>query len=133
MYFTPGVKVGINTAPNTGYASKFYIGGETTCNTLNSIPLYGYNICELAFNNVVAGYLNLRWNVHKNHNILLLPNISLGADNLTDIFRGEDIFCGSGIGLGYSFNSFIGPFEIIISKAFENKSPTIWANIGYHF
>lgn len=133
LYFTPGVKVGINTAPNTGYASKFYIGGETTCNTLNSIPLYGYNICELAFNNVVAGYLNLRWNVHKNHNILLLPNISLGADNFTDIFRGEDIFCGSGIGLGYSFNSFIGPFEIIISKAFENKSPTIWANIGYHF
>lgn len=133
IYFTPSVKVGVNTASSTGYASKFYIGGETTCNTLNSIPLYGYNICELAFNNVVAGYLNFRWNVHDNHNMLLLSNFSIGTDNLTSIFGNDEIFFGSGIGLGYSFNSFIGPFEIIISKAFENKNPTIWANIGYHF
>ena len=130
VFMSPEVCVGFNTSNETGLASSFYIGGATSCNAVKSFKLYGYDICEFINDDIIALYLRFRWHIVGNHHVLLNANIASLSDDFIK-FNWDNIH--GGIGVGYSFDSFIGPIEFILSQAFERGNPKIWINIGYHF
>ncbi len=134
LYLSPNFSLGVNLFPEIGFSSQFYLGGESACNGLNSFPLYGYEMCEYVYAKVFTAGLDLRWNVHKNHNIMLVSNVGGGIDLLLFHFMDDrEPFFGAGAGVGYCFNSFLGPFEVILSQAFESKRPCLWVSFGHHF
>lgn len=131
VYFSPSVYVGLNSSDTLFYSQQIFVGGSQTYNYLRTIPFAGYEFSEIRTNNAVTIQANFRWHVAKNHHLLFKSNFGITAESL--IYYNDYKYV-SGVGVGYSFNSFIGPLEIIVSNAlFDRFRPKIWINIGYQF
>ncbi|MBC8766646.1 patatin-like phospholipase family protein [Arenibacter sp. BSSL-BM3] len=111
----------------------FVLGGYGTHLINNFIPFYGYDFLSLVGNSYVKAYARLDYEfVPKNH-ILLAANLANVGD---DLFRTADWFKApaySGYGLGYGFESFIGPIQVFYSYSPEIKENHFYFSIGYWF
>ena len=111
----------------------FVLGGFGNHLINNFVPFYGYDFLSLVGNSYVKAYGRLDFEfVPKNH-ILLAANVANVGD---DLFRTADWFKApefSGYALGYGFESFIGPIQVIYSYSPEIKDNHFFFSIGYWF
>ena len=129
VFFEPAVTIAFNTADALGASSLYYLGGETVCRSINSHKFFGYRQGMTVCTNAAMLYGNFRWNLHTHHNILLKTNFAI-TDDYTS--RKNIVKMHGGVGLGYCFDSFLGPMEVIFSHPFEKHfSPCVWINLGY--
>jgi len=124
-----GFKLGIS--PITSL--DFILGGYGNHLVNNVVPFYGYDFLSLVGNSYVKAYGRLDFEfVPKNH-ILLAANVANVGD---DLFRTADWFKApefSGYALGYGFESFIGPIQVIYSYSPQIKENHFFFSIGYWF
>ncbi|MCK0188690.1 patatin-like phospholipase family protein [Arenibacter sp. F20364] len=111
----------------------FVMGGYGNHLVNNLVPFYGYDFLSLVGNSYVKAYARLDFEfVPKNH-VLLAANFANVGD---DLFRTADWFEApefSGYALGYGFESFIGPIQVIYSYSPEIKENHFFFSIGYWF
>jgi NTE family protein len=111
----------------------FVLGGYGNHLVNNYVPFYGYDFLSLVGNSYVKAYARLDYEfVPKNH-MLLAANFANVGD---DLFRTADWFEApgfSGYALGYGFESFIGPIQVIYSYSPEIKENHFFFSIGYWF
>lgn len=111
----------------------FILGGYGNHMVNNVVPFYGYDFLSLVGNSYVKAYGRLDYEfVPKNH-ILMAANLANVGD---DLFRTADWFKApqySGYALGYGFESFIGPIQVIYSYSPEIKENHFFFSIGYWF
>jgi NTE family protein len=111
----------------------FVLGGFGTDMINNLIPFYGYDFISLPGNSFVKAYGRLDFEfVPKNH-LLFSANFANVED---DIFRTGEWFTApnfSGYGIGYGWESFLGPVQVIYSWSPEIESNNLFFSIGYWF
>ena len=111
----------------------FVLGGFGTNLINNFVPFYGYDFLSLPGNSYVKAYGRLDFEFAPKHHVLGAANFANVDD---DLFRTGEWFTApnfSGYGIGYGWESFLGPVQVIYSWSPEIDSSNIFFSIGYWF
>ncbi len=107
------------------------MGGEVAGRYINQqLPFYGIHNLELFENTVLVGRLALRYRLGMRHYLILTGNYARQADSFWDILDGGDILGG---GIGYAYNSIIGPISLTLDTSNWDKSLGFYFNLGFYF
>ncbi len=111
----------------------FLLGGFGGDLINNFIPFFGYDFLSLPGNSFVKAYGRLDYEfVPKNH-FMFTANFANVDD---DIFRTGDWFTlpsYSGYGVGYGWESFLGPLQLHYAWSPEGKNSNFFFSLGYWF
>ncbi|HKL90219.1 MAG TPA: patatin-like phospholipase family protein, partial [Allomuricauda sp.] len=124
-----GFKLG--TSPVASF--DFVLGGFGNDFVNNFTPFFGYDFLSLAGNSYVKGIGKLDYKFASKHHLIFTANYANVED---DLFRTGDWFEEpnfSGYGLGYGFESFLGPIQIYYSWSPEISESNVFFSIGYWF
>lgn len=124
-----GFKLG--TSPVTSF--DFVLGGFGATRINNFIPFYGYDFVGLPGNSFVKGLIKIDYEVATKNHLIFAANYANVDD---DLFRTGDWFkepSFSGYGIGYGFESFIGPLQIMYSWSPERSDYNLFFSLGYWF
>jgi NTE family protein len=111
----------------------FVLGGYGTDFINNFIPFIGYDFLSLPGNSFVKAYGRLDFEFIKKHHALFTANFANVDD---DIFRTGDWFEApdfSGYGIGYGWESFLGPVNLLYSWSPETERSQFFVSVGYWF
>ncbi len=124
-----GVKLG--TSGVTSF--DFVLGGFGNDFVNNFVPFFGYNFLGIPGNSYVKAFGRLDYRVAPKNHILFSANFANVDD---DLFRTGEWFKEpgfSGYGLGYGFESFLGPIQVYYSWSPEIKKDRIFFSVGFWF
>lgn len=124
-----GVKLG--TSQVTSF--DFILGGFGNDFVNNFVPFFGYDFLSLPGNSYIKGYGRLDYEFTYKHHFLFSANYANIND---DLFRTGDWFkepSFSGYGVGYGFESFLGPIQVYYSWSPEISESNIFFSVGYWF
>lgn len=124
-----GFKLGISNVK----AFDFILGGFGNKPIHNFIPFFGYDFLALPGNSFVKAYARLDYEIAPKNHILFVTNVANVDD---DLFRTAEWFTEpdfSGYGVGYGYESFLGPIQIYYSWSPQRNDSGIFFSIGYWF
>lgn len=111
----------------------FVLGGYGTDLINNFTPFLGYDFLSLPGNSYVKAYGRLDYEFYEKNHLLFAANFANVED---DIFRTGEWFTApdfSGYGVGYGWESFIGPIQVLYSWSPERQNSNFFFSIGYWF
>ncbi|MFS4468843.1 patatin-like phospholipase family protein [Maribacter sp. 2210JD10-5] len=111
----------------------FVLGGYGTNPINNFVPFFGYDFLSLAGNSYVKAYGRLDFEFARKNHLLFAANYANVDD---DLFRTGEWFTApdySGYGVGYGWESFIGPIQLFYSWSPEGDNSNIFISVGYWF
>lgn len=111
----------------------FILGGYGSVALNNFVPFLGYDFLSLPGNSYVKAYGRLDFEFSPKHHFMLAANIANVED---DIFRTGEWFTApdySGFGIGYGWESFFGPVQVVYSWSPEDDNNALFFSIGYWF
>ncbi len=126
-------EIGFKLGTSNVTTFDFILGGYGTNLINNFVPFLGYDFLSLPGNSYVKTDVRLDFEfVPKNH-FLLSANFANVDD---DLFRTGEWFSEptfSGYALGYGWESFIGPIQVLYSWSPENGEGNLFFSVGYWF
>ena len=114
-------------------ALDFVLGGYGNNLINNFVPFLGYDFLSIPGNSYVKAYGRLDYEIAPKNHLLFAANYANVDD---DLFRTGEWFTGpdfSGYGLGYGWESFFGPVQILYSWSPEVQSSNFFFSVGYWF
>lgn len=124
-----GVKLGTSSVATF----DFILGGFGNNFVNNFTPFFGYDFLSIPGNSYVKSYGRLDYRFAPKQHMLFSANIANVAD---DLFRTGDWFEEPnfiGFGLGYGFESFLGPIQLYYSWSPELDNGNFFVSVGYWF
>lgn len=107
------------------------LGGEIIGRYMpQQLPFVGISNIELVEKSILASNCKLRYKIFGEHYISLSGNIALTDNKLQNVLGGELIY---GIGIGYGFNSKLGPLEATVGYSGYTDKINCFANLGFYF
>lgn len=111
----------------------FVLGGFGNDFVNNFIPFFGYDFLSLPGNSFVKAYSRLDYEFAPKNHVLFSANFANVDD---DLFRTGEWFTEptfSGYGIGYGYESFLGPIQIYYSWTPEIGNSNFFFSVGYWF
>ena len=111
----------------------FVLGGFGAARINNFIPFYGYDFLSLPGNSFVKGMMRLDYEFAPKNHLLFAANYANVDD---DLFRTGEWFkepAFSGYGVGYGWESFVGPVQVNYSWSPEKSQSNLFFSVGYWF
>ncbi len=111
----------------------FVLGGYGTHMINNFIPFFGYDFVSLPGNSFVKAYGRVDYEFAPKNHITFSANFANVED---DIFRTGEWFTApdySGYGIGYGWESFLGPLQVQYSWSPESHHNFFFFSLGYWF
>ncbi len=111
----------------------FVLGGFGNNLTNNFVPFLGYDFLSLPGNSYVKAFGRLDYEFSPKNHLMFSANFANVDD---DLFRTGEWFTEpsfSGYSLGYGWESFVGPMQVLYSWSPEIDSSNIFISIGYWF
>ena len=111
----------------------FVLGGFGNDPVINFVPFFGYDFLSLPGNSFVKAYTRLDIEMAPKNHLLITANIANVED---DLFRTGEWFTTpdfSGYGVGYGFESFLGPVQIYYSWSPQVDEGQFFFSVGYWF
>lgn len=107
----------------------------------HQLPFIGANRPEITYNSVAILRADLRWNVHRKHYLTLMGNYAREGNGIRNFFTPKKAYEGDamtaydwwGVGIRYSYDLPIGPFDFDVSWSNLTKTVGIYVNLGYYF
>jgi len=121
---------GFSDTKNIPDLHKFYMGGSGV-QSLNFIPLFGYQVMELTGTQLSAFSFSLRNRLSKNNYFFTTLNGGMVADEISQLIKFGKYHYG--MGLSYGYNSPIGPIKLTAGKNFNRSDIITHISIGYPF
>ncbi len=124
-----GFKLGTSSVASL----DFVLGGFGNDFINNFIPFLGYDFLTLPGNSYVKAYGNLDFEFARKNHLLFSANFANVED---DLFRTGEWFTEpdySGYGVGYGWESFLGPVQVLYSWSPEGKTSNFFFSVGYWF
>ena len=97
------------------------------------IPFVGINRAELASGTLIVAGLKFRQRLFKNQYVLVTGNYGRTSDKLHELFESQHSYDLIGTGIGYMYNSFLGPVEIQLNWSNQTKKVGWYAGFGFVF
>lgn len=111
----------------------FVLGGFGSLTINNFVPFLGYDFLSLPGNSYVKAYGRLDWELLQKHHLTFAANIANVED---DLFRTGEWFTAPdylGFGIGYGWESFFGPVQVLYSWSPEARQNVLFFSVGYWF
>ncbi|HMB65113.1 MAG TPA: hypothetical protein VKN36_18685, partial [Eudoraea sp.] len=111
----------------------FVLGGYGTNLINNFVPFLGYDFISLPGNSFVKAYGRLDYEIAPKNHLLFAANYANAED---DLFRTGEWFTEpnfSGYGVGYGWESFFGPVQVLYSWSPEVRNSHFFFSVGYWF
>ncbi|MBC6997743.1 patatin-like phospholipase family protein [Cytophaga sp. FL35] len=111
----------------------FVLGGYGSIQVNNLIPFFGYDFISLPGNSFVKSTGRLDLEFAPNNHLMFTANFANVDD---DLFRTGEWFTlpdYSGYGVGYGWESFLGPLQVHYSWSPEGKNSNFFFSLGYWF
>jgi NTE family protein len=111
----------------------FVLGGFGNDFVNNFTPFFGYDFLSLPGNSYVKAYGRLDYEFAPKNHVLFSANFANVDD---DLFRTGEWFTEpsfSGYGIGYGYESFLGPIQIYYSWTPEIDNSNFFFSVGYWF
>ena len=111
----------------------FFLGGFGNDVINNFVPFFGYDFISLPGNSFVKAYGRLDYEFLANNHLMFTANFANVDD---DIFRTSEWFTlpdYSGYGVGYGWESFLGPLQVHYAWSPEGKNSNFFFSLGYWF
>lgn len=129
--FIPGLFGRVLIGNQIAYPANNFMGGPVAGRYVpHQLPFTGLYRFEEFDKTVIGAKFETRIRMWTRNFISLKANYALQHNNFFRLFEGEDIF---GIGLNYSYNSFIGPIDILVDWSNYDKKLGLYFNLGYYF
>ena len=110
---------------------RSYIGGFQKTNYFNNyLPFAGLKRTEISADNVAYGSLDLRVRLWEKIYTTFISNVGLYSDHKLPQYNGNFMIGG---GISVSYDSIVGPVELIFSTSNLNKNMTPYFSLGYYF
>ena len=97
------------------------------------IPFVGINRAELASGTLIVAGLKFRQRLFKNQYVLVTGNYGRTSDKLHELFESQHSYDLIGTGIGYMYNSFLGPVEVQLNWSNQTKKVGWYAGFGFVF
>lgn len=97
------------------------------------IPFAGINRAELASGTLIVAGLKLRQRLFKNQYVLVTGNYGRSSNKLHELFESAHSYDLVGVGIGYMYNSFLGPIELQLNWSNQTKKVGWYAGLGFVF
>ena len=94
------------------------------------LPFVGIHHFETFDNTVLALRMKLRYRIGSKHYVTATANYAKQEKNFFDILGGDDIWGG---GISYSYDTLIGPIELLFDMSNWDKNLGIYFSLGYYF
>jgi len=124
---------GFRVGDDSNNSLSFALGGYGNNFINNFISFYGYDYVSIIGDSFVKSYLNIDYELVKNHHI----NFGVNYANIDDkIFETGEWFTVptySGYAIGYAFETFFGPIEAKYSWSPETGRSKWFFNMGFWF
>jgi NTE family protein len=112
----------------------FALGGYGFANLNNFRPFYGYDFISVIGDSYVKVSSTLDYEIHRKHHINFTGNFANIGNKIFESVEGwlsKPNF--TGYGLGYGYDSLIGPLEIKHSWSPETRNHFTWISLGFWF
>lgn len=131
VYWLPAVYGRVLIGGNIPYPYLNCMGGEVPGRYMaQQLAFTGIHRLELFENSLLVARMAFRYRLGANHYVSLIGNYAKQADNFFRILKGDDIWGG---GVGYSYDSFVGPISLTLDISNWDKKPGFYFNLGYYF
>ncbi len=130
---TPGVftRVLIGERDYIPYTSRNFVGGVMPGRYIRQqIPFYGIHDVELFDNALLGVKADVRVGLWEKIYGSLKFNYMKHSDDFFDLAHGQDVF---GTALCFSYDSFIGPIDLMADWSNRDKEFGVYLNMGYYF
>jgi len=129
--FIPSIYGRVLIGHNVPYPYLNCMGGDVDGRYVDQqLPFLGIQHLEIFDNSLIVAKMALRYNIGRNHYVSLAGNYAKQEANFFDIFGGKDILGG---GVGYSYDSIVGPIDFMFSLSDWSKKLGFYFNLGYYF
>jgi len=128
-----GSEGGFKIGDDSNNSLSFALGGYGQNLINNFISFYGYDYISIIGDGFVKGVINFDYEIADNHHINLAANYAnVGNDLFTN---GEWITSPdySGYAIGYSLETFLGPFEVKYTWSPDISQSSWFFNVGFWF
>jgi NTE family protein len=95
-----------------------------------SLPFYGLRFLEVISKNSLVLMSGLRYQIYKRHYLTLYTNLAAVNNALVAVSSFKLI---AGTGLGYTYNSFLGPMQYTLSYSNASKTLIAYVSLGFKF
>jgi len=113
------------------FSYRNYMGGEVAGRYMSQqLPFVGIHHFETFDNTVLALRMKLRYRIGSKHYVTATANYAKQEKNFFDILGGDDIWGG---GISYSYDTLIGPIELLFDMSNWDKNLGIYFSLGYYF
>lgn len=107
----------------------------------HQLPFIGANRPEIMFNSLAILRADLRWNVHRKHYLTFMGNYAREGNGIRNFFTPKMPYTDNlmtaydwwGVGIRYSYDLPIGPFDLDVSWSNITKTVGVYVNLGYYF
>ena len=107
------------------------IGGEMVGRYADQhLPFIGLNNAAFRRNNIILFRNDFRWEFTRNNYLTAMFNYNRDFSSFKDFTGGTDIF---GCGLGYAYDTVVGPIKAIVHWSTLSKKVGFYAGIGFDF
>lgn len=113
------------------FAYLNYMGGEVAGRYMTQqLPFTGIHHLEAFDNTVIVLKTKFRYRIGSKHYLIAIANYAKQDKNFFDILGGEDIWGG---GISYSYDSLIGPIDVLFDLSNRDRKLGFYFNLGYYF
>ncbi len=136
-----GSKMALNIGASGGFrigdteleTLSFVLGGYGSKMINNFIPFVGYDYLSFAGNSFVKGMLRYDYEFLDKHHFYGIANFANAGDEIFETGEWFTLPDFSGYGIGYGFETFLGPAELTYSWSPETDDRKLFINIGFWF
>ncbi len=129
--FLPGLFGRILIGNDVAFPALNFLGGTVSGRYLpQQIPFVGIRNLEQFQNAIIGARLDFRVRLWQKNFVSLKGNYAKQSNSFFDLLEGGNIW---GIGLGYSYNTVIGPIELLIDYSNFHRKAGFYFNLGYYF
>ena len=119
---------------NYSFAVVNMVGGNIAGRYMpQQIPFAGINRAELASGSLVVAGLKLRQRIFKSQYVSVTGNYGRSSGELHELFEAPRSYNLVGAGIGYMYNSLLGPLEIELNWSNQTKKLGWYVGFGFVF
>lgn len=131
VYAIPAVYGRVLIGQDIPYPYLNCMGGDIPGRYMpQQLPFIGLHDLELFDNSLMNFQVSFRYRLGRNHYLYAMGNYAKQHDNFFKILQGGDIWGG---GIKYSYNSFVGPIELMLDLSNWDNKIGGYFNLGYYF
>ncbi len=129
--FLPGLFGRVLIGNRIAYSARNFMGGTVAGRYMpQQMPFVGIHHLEQFKNTVLGARLDFRVRLWEKTFVSLKGNYAAQSDDFFDIFHAGNIW---GMGLAYSYNTLIGPIDLLVDYSNHSKKVGVYFNLGYYF